>query len=99
MSTSAENRPTGRQIRAYFDGNDLAGTAGCSVAAALIASGRQAWRTSESGSGRGLFCGIGICFDCIVEIDGESGQRACMIPLQDGMDIRSHGTDTEGRAR
>lgn len=99
MSAPTENRPTGPQIRARFDGDDIAGAAGCSVAAALIASGRKSWRTAESGSGRGLFCGIGICFDCIVEIDGESGQRACMIPLQDGMDIRSHGADPEERAR
>lgn len=94
MSAPREYRSTGRQVRARFDGNEIAGTEGCSVAAALLASGHMSWRTTESGSGRGLFCGIGICFDCIVEIDGESGQRACMIPLQDNMDVRSHGTST-----
>ena len=94
MSAPREYRSTGRQVRAHFDGHEIAGTAGCSVAAALLASGHTSWRTTESGSGRGLFCGIGICFDCIVEIDGESGQRACMIPLQDHMDVRSHGTGT-----
>lgn len=75
------------RIHATFEGEPLEAEAGASVAAALIASERVAWRTTRDGAQRGLFCGIGVCFDCLVDIDGESGQRACMIPLQDGMRV------------
>lgn len=80
------------EVTASFNGSTISAPAGASVAAALLASGRTSWRTTRSGRPRGLFCGIGVCFDCLVDIDGESGQRACMIPLTEGMDIRSTGS-------
>ena len=86
---STESNRDGERVRATFDGDPIEATPGASVAAALIGSGRVCWRTTRDGEQRGLFCGIGVCFDCLVEIDGESGQRACMIPLADGMDVRS----------
>lgn len=78
-----------QRVRATFEGQAIDAPPGATVAAALIGSGHRAWRTTASGRQRGLFCGIGICFDCLVEIDGESGQRACMIPLAEGMHISS----------
>ncbi|WP_042544786.1 (2Fe-2S)-binding protein [Leucobacter komagatae] len=87
MSTNKEPSPGGK-VQASFEGEPLTCAPGASVAAALIATGKNAWRETRSGASRGLFCGIGVCFDCLVEIDGESGQRACMIPLADGMDVR-----------
>lgn len=87
MSTSTGSSPRG-EIQASFEGEPLTCAPGASVAAALIATGKNAWRETRGGASRGLFCGIGVCFDCLVEIDGESGQRACMIPLADGMDVR-----------
>jgi len=100
MSRTPEHRPAAGRVRASFDGDAVEGEAGTSVAAALTASGRTAWRTTREGAPRGLFCGIGVCFDCIVEIDGESGQRACMIPLREGMEICADGgaERTEGDA-
>lgn len=77
-----------RSVHGTFDGAPIEAPEGASVAAALIGSGRTSWRTTPGDRPRGLFCGIGVCFDCIVEIDGESGQRACMIPLRDGMEVR-----------
>lgn len=77
------------QVQATFEGKPITAPAGASIAAALIASDRVAWRSTREGAQRGLFCGIGVCFDCLVEVDGESGQRACMIPLQDGMRVCS----------
>lgn len=82
-------------ISATFEGKPIEAPAGSSVAAALIASDRIAWRTTREGSQRGLFCGIGVCFDCIVEIDGQSGQRACMIPLAPGMSICDSGNASD----
>lgn len=80
---SAEEQP----IQATFDGELIEAPAGASIAAALLAADRIAWRTTRDGAQRGLFCGIGVCFDCLVEVDGESGQRACMIPLRAGMRV------------
>lgn len=88
MSMATPTDPSGN-IHATFNGEAISCTPGASVAAALIATGRKGWRETRSGSSRGLFCGIGVCFDCLVEIDGESGQRSCMIPLAEGMDVRS----------
>lgn len=90
---SAHARPSGGteapgRVTATFEGEPLSCARGASVAAALIATGTRAWRETRDGASRGLFCGIGVCFDCLVEIDGESGQRACMIPLAEGMDVR-----------
>lgn len=75
------------EIQATFEGEPITAPAGASIAAALIASDRIAWRRTRESAPRGLFCGIGVCFDCLVEVDGESGQRACMIPLEDGMRV------------
>src|SRR5690554_1295119 len=85
---TGSNTSSSSSIHATFDGEPIEADPGTSVAAALMASGQIAWRPTRSGQPRGLFCGIGICFDCLVEIDGESGQRACMIPLVDGMVVR-----------
>ncbi|MBP6683840.1 MAG: (2Fe-2S)-binding protein [Leucobacter sp.] len=98
MSATPTGSPNG-EVHATFEGEPLTCAPGASVAAALIATGKNAWRETRSGASRGLFCGIGVCFDCLVEIDGESGQRACMIPLADGMDVRSAtGPGTHGIA-
>lgn len=85
-----------RLVRATFDGEPLEAERGASIAAALVGSGCAAWRVTRAGERRGLFCGIGVCFDCLVEVDGESGQRACMIPIAEGMRIRSTGSSAGG---
>lgn len=60
--------------------------AGQSVAGALIAAGVTAWRTTRVGRRpRGVFCGIGACFDCLITVDGVPHQRACLVPARDGM--------------
>jgi predicted molibdopterin-dependent oxidoreductase YjgC len=68
-----------------FDGRPVAFADGQSVGAALVAAGTLAWRTTRvAGRPRGLFCGIGVCFDCLVEVDGRPDQRACLTPATDG---------------
>lgn len=69
-----------------FDGRRVRAEPGQTVAAALWAAGIRAWRTTrEAGAPRGLFCGIGVCFDCLVTIDGVPNQRACLVPVRAGM--------------
>jgi predicted molibdopterin-dependent oxidoreductase YjgC len=48
--------------------------------------GVRSWRTTRRGQRpRGMFCGIGVCFDCLLTIDGRPAQRACLVPVRDGM--------------
>jgi hypothetical protein len=62
------------------------------VAAALTAAGVRAWRTTRRQERpRGLFCGIGVCFDCLLTIDGRPAQRACLVPVRDGMIVGEPG--------
>jgi hypothetical protein len=85
-----------------FRGTTIPAEPGQSVGAALVAAGVLDWRTTRKGSRpRGLFCGIGICFDCLISIDGTPGQRACLIPAGDGMNLdddherRGYGSNAE----
>ncbi|GHG94405.1 (2Fe-2S)-binding protein [Streptomyces rubradiris] len=84
---------------ATFDGRPLRVLPGQTVAAALWAAGVTAWRgTRGNGEPRGVFCGIGVCFDCLVTVNGRPGQRACLVPVRPGDEIRTqrgtgHGDD------
>ncbi len=69
------------------DGEAIAAYEGETIAAALLAAGRRTFRhTAPGGSPRGIFCGIGVCFDCLVTVDG-SQIRACVTPVRDGMRV------------
>jgi predicted molibdopterin-dependent oxidoreductase YjgC len=73
-------------VTVTFAGRTLHARDGQSVAAALTAAGVRSWRTTRRGTRpRGLFCGIGACFDCLITIDGSPAQRACLVPVRDGM--------------
>lgn len=65
-------------ISITFDGVPVTGLAGQSIAGVLLASGTLGFRrTSTCGQHRGVFCGIGVCFDCLVEVNGDRDVRAC----------------------
>lgn len=73
-----------------FDGRELTAPRGSTVAGALLSNGVRAWRTTRTGGqGRGLFCGIGTCFDCLVDLNGEKAVRACLALLQEGDEVHS----------
>jgi hypothetical protein len=66
----------------------MAAIPGQSIGAALVSNGITAWRsTRKDARPRGLFCGIGVCFDCLVTVDGEANQRACLVEVLEGMKI------------
>ena len=72
--------------RMTFRGAEVPAEPGQSVGAALVAAGIVDWRTTrKQGRPRGLFCGIGVCFDCLITVDGARAERACLIPAADGM--------------
>jgi predicted molibdopterin-dependent oxidoreductase YjgC len=81
-------------VTVTFAGRALQARDGQSVAAALTAAGVRSWRTTRRGERpRGLFCGIGACFDCLLTIDGRPAQRACLVPVRDGMILGETGSD------
>src|SRR5215470_5932118 len=81
-------RPAG-PIAFRFDGRELSALPGETIAAALAAADIVALRQARSGSPRGPFCGMGVCFDCLVTVDGRPNQRACLSKVEAGMDVRS----------
>lgn len=80
-------------LRFTFEGETVEGRPGQTVAAALLAAGHRTLRTTRFGDHpRGLFCGIGACFDCLVVHNGVPGTRACLTPVADGDVVeRQHG--------
>jgi thioredoxin reductase len=69
---------TGDRIPVRFEARTVLATPGQSLAAALTAAGILALRVTERGSERGMFCGMGVCQECLVVVDGVPNQRACM---------------------
>lgn len=86
-------------LRFTFEGEAVEGREGDSVAAALLALGHGSTRdTAVSGAPRGPYCMMGVCFDCVVEIDGVGNRQACLVPLRAGMDVRRQRGRREARA-
>jgi predicted molibdopterin-dependent oxidoreductase YjgC len=76
-------------VRLDFEGRTVTAEPGDTVAAALLAAGIDRFRdTPVGGRPRAPYCMMGICFDCLVEIDGVPNRQACMVPVADGMKIR-----------
>ena len=75
------------QIQFEFEGRVMYAFPGDSIAAALTSYGIIDLRITSSGESRGIFCGMGVCHDCLVEIDGNQNQRACMTKVKNGMRI------------
>ncbi|WP_022881477.1 (2Fe-2S)-binding protein [Gryllotalpicola ginsengisoli] len=72
-------------VTIIVDGIPVSGVAGQSVAGVMLAAGRLAWRTTAAARRpRGVFCGIGVCFDCLVEVNGARDVRACQRIARDG---------------
>jgi len=65
--------------------------AGSMVSAAILKTGTYAFRRSATGEPRGPLCGMGICFECRVTIDGEPHCRSCQTVCKEGMEVRTDG--------
>lgn len=73
------------------DGVSVTMPAGSMVAAAVLKSGKHAFRRSATGEARGPLCGMGICFECRVTIDGVAHCRSCLTVCENAMDVRTDG--------
>src|SRR5438552_1854213 len=87
-------RPAGTPVRIRFDGAEIEALPGETIAAALAAADIVAVRQARSGEPRGPYCGMGVCFDCLVTVDGRPNQRACLTKIEPGMDVRSTAVAT-----
>lgn len=87
---------TAPSIHFEFEGQPLSAKPGDTVAAALLAAGIISCRTTPvSQSPRGPWCMMGVCFECLVEIDGTPNCQACQTTVVDGMRVaRQQGART-----
>jgi predicted molibdopterin-dependent oxidoreductase YjgC len=75
-------------VEIFVDGVSVRARAGDTVSAALLASGLDARRaTAVSGAPRLPYCMMGVCFDCLVTIDGVGNRQGCLVPVSPGMRI------------
>jgi sarcosine oxidase subunit alpha len=81
-------------IEVQINGQLVAVQSGISVAAAIMNSGNMAFRRSVSEMTRAPLCGMGICFECRVTINGQSQLRSCLLACEPKMDIRTDDDDT-----
>lgn len=80
----------GRKVQIVVDGVAVEAFEGESVAAALLAAGRRGLRFApRRGEPRGMYCGIGVCFECVMSIDGRPAVRTCVTPVREDMSIRT----------
>jgi D-hydroxyproline dehydrogenase subunit gamma len=81
--------PAAETLRFRYEGREIAARPGDSVAAALLAAGETDLRaTPVSATPRAPYCMMGVCFDCLVEIDGVGNRQACLTPVGEGMQVR-----------
>ncbi len=80
----------GQRIEIKVDGEKVIAYQGETVAAALIASGRRTFRwTTKKNEPRGMYCGIGLCFECMMEINGIPNTRACQTLVTPGCQVKT----------
>ena len=98
--------PAEKTVQIEFEGALISVPAGISLAAALLLGGVTHTRDSAvSGRPGAPFCMMGVCFECLVEVDGQANCQACLLPVRAGMrvlrqrgarDLLDNGHDEEG---
>jgi D-hydroxyproline dehydrogenase subunit gamma len=88
---------TAETIEIVVDGRRIETAVGASVASMLLNAGILAFRRSEAGEARAPLCGMGVCYECRVTIDGIPHQRACMTTVTPGMTIETPNVSSESR--
>ncbi len=74
-------------VSIVVNGRRIQAVCGETVQSALSAAGFKTFRKSKRGDARGFFCGMGVCYECLVTIDGKARQRSCMTQVREGMEI------------
>lgn len=88
----------GKAVQISIDGRPLTAYEGETLAAALLAAGELTLRhTDRQGEPRGVFCGVGLCHECRVTVNGVPNVRACLTIVEPGMLVRRQRGPNEGR--
>ena len=78
-----------RVVTIWFEESPIQAQEGESVAAALLIAGVKYLRNAQaSAKPRMPYCWMGVCYECLLEIDGEQNQQSCLITVKDGMHVR-----------
>ena len=83
------NIERGPAVTIALNGKPVTAYLGESVATVLLSEEIVAMRTTTVGEPRGVFCGMGVCFDCLVVVDDKPNTRACMTWVKEGMNIKT----------
>ena len=78
-----------RDVTITVDGRPVAAPEGATLASVLLGAGVTHFRTSVTGQPRAPVCGMGVCFECRVTVDGRAHQRSCLIPCTDGLRVET----------
>lgn len=82
-------RPDSAQtLSVVIDGESVLAQPGDTVAAVMLSNSGGAMRHTDTGSPRSAYCMMGVCFECLVEVDGCANTQACMVTVQEGMVIK-----------
>ena len=86
-------------VTLVIDGKAVEAREGDTVAAAMLAAGLGHCRTTPvSGAPRGAYCMMGVCFDCLVTIDGVGNRQGCLVRVREGMRVEvQHGKRELGK--
>jgi D-hydroxyproline dehydrogenase subunit gamma len=97
---SSDEVQSDSSVRINFEGHTMTVPSGITVAAALLLSGVRTFRTTPvSDTPRAAYCLMGVCFECLVEIDGKPSRQSCLTPVREGMVIRrQHGASAVNQA-
>ncbi len=77
------------QVQLRINGKSISVPAGTVVAAAVAQAGQTRFRRSVQGDARGPLCGMGICMECRVTINGQTHCRSCQILCHEAMEVRT----------
>ncbi|RYY67055.1 MAG: (2Fe-2S)-binding protein [Comamonadaceae bacterium] len=86
---TSDGAQAGASVTLHFNGRAITAPAGTTIAAALLLGGVGPFRsTPVTSAPRAPYCMMGVCFDCLVEVDGAPSRQACLTPVRDGMVVR-----------
>jgi predicted molibdopterin-dependent oxidoreductase YjgC len=87
---SEQRGDAGETVSLKIDGKPIHARAGDTVAGAMLAAGVDRFRTTPvTESPRAPYCLMGVCFDCLVTIDGVGSRQACLVPVREGMAVET----------
>jgi len=89
-----DNIERGKPLQFFFDGKAIPAFDGETVAAAIFATGKRDLRISANLSEkRSLYCGIGVCYECVMTINDIPNVRSCQTLVKDGMIVKTQNGD------